>query len=58
MIESILKYSSSLHVLHITDQKCYSAYSFVIKVGINIGETKESHEQAAKLVSLMINFID
>lgn len=59
VIDSIIKNSSSIHVLHLTDQKCYSPYSLVLKVGLNIGETKETHENAAKLFnSVITQFVD
>jgi len=46
-------------VLHLTDQKCYSPYPLVLKVGLVIGETKETHENAAKMFNTLIGtFID
>ena len=59
LVEFLAKNADSIHVLHITDQKCYSPYAYVIKLGLNLKETKESHEQAAKVLSSLVSqFID
>lgn len=59
IVDILAKNAQVVHVLHVTDQKCYSPYAYVIKLGLNLKETKESHEQAAKVLSTLVSsFID
>lgn len=39
LVDCLAKNAASIHVLHVTDQKCYSPYSYVIKLGLNLKET-------------------
>ena len=55
----IAKYSKYIHMIHITDQKCYSAYPLVLKICLLSGETKESMDDSAKVFKFVVNtFID
>lgn len=57
--EILAKYSDAIHMIHFTDQQCYSPYPNVLKVTLNIGETKESLDLAAKFFGILLNqFID
>ena len=43
------KYQDRVYMIHITDQRCYSGYPFVLKVGIKMGLSVEDQTNAAKL---------
>lgn len=58
VIEYIAK-SPCVHMVHLTDQHCYSPYPLVLKVTLNIGETVETLDASAKFFGQVLNvFID
>lgn len=57
LLDTIAKYSDSIHMIHFTDQQCYSPYPNVLKVTLNIGETKESLDNAAKFFGILVNSV-
>ena len=55
IIELLAKHSNSIHMVHLTDQQCYSPYPLVLKFTISIGETADSLDEGAKVFSFLIN---